>query len=775
MSTKKPRSDTRQQGRQLALMSLQKQVQMRKFYVARIPKWRHPLVGYILSIPLVGLTLLGVTWEQHVFPHFYFSGGPLLLAVMLIALIWGVGPAIFAALLSALALLYLYMPPFGIFDLNSWKNLNLSDWNSLLPILPFFISGIIIAVITSQRESARQRALFAEQEEQERAGELEATFEAIADSVIVYDLLGRVLQTNAAARKLFALETKTEPKPIFSLRSLLSLHSFFLRRKRGEQIEQKPVMVILDEQGQPLPEGRGPLARILNGEELTDANAMDVAIRTFDGHEVHLNVTGASIYNPKGHPVGAVCVFRDVTERRELEHRTHHTLNALLEMAETLVKVPYDTDLTKEPPAAVVEEYIPAMAIEGARRLAELIRSVLGCQRVGIIALNPETDALHPLVVVGLTPQQERQWWHAQEQYTHMSDSPYPDHVSRLRENEVLVLDMMRPPFNSQPNPSGVRTMLVAPMFVGDQLVGTVTLDYGAAKHEYSAEEIALAKAVAKLAALVIERERLLYERAKARASELALRESNRRMDEFLGMAGHELRTPLTAIKGNIQLAKRQLKKNISPGELSAEDLSNRLKLVEELLERAERQVRLQNRLVGDLLDVSRIQADKIELNMEPCDLITIVREAVQDQSQLTSSRTICLNLPAEEIVPVVADADRIGQVVINYLTNALKYSAAVRPVEVSFQVEEKMARVSVRDEGPGLSVEEQQYIWERFHQVERIKVQSGSSGGLGLGLHICRTIVERHQGQVGVESTPGEGSTFWFTLPLALDAPAEQ
>src|SRR5260370_6483952 len=321
------------------------------------------------------------------------------------------------------------------------------------------------------------------------------------------------------------------------------------------------------------------------------------------------------------------------------------------------------------------------MAAGGGGGLGEVVRSVLGCRQVGMSALTPETDVLHPLVVVGLTPEQERQWWNTQQQYTRMSDSPYPDHVARLRENEVLVLDMMRPPFNSQPNPYGVRTMLIAPMFVGDQLVGTLTLDYGATKHEYSTEEIALAKAVARLAALVIERERLLYERAKARASELALRESNRLMDEFLGMAGHELRTPLTAIKGNIQLAKRQLKKNVSPDGSPAEDLSNRLKLVEELLERAERQVRLQNRLVGDLLDVSRIQADKIELNLEPCDLVTVIREAVQDQRLLSSSRIICLNLPVEELVPVLADADRLGQVLTNYLTKRSSTRRQIGPL----------------------------------------------------------------------------------------------
>ncbi len=763
MGTKKTHTDSDRRGQPLVLVSLQEQAQMRRLYIARIPRWRHPFAGYIFSIPLVGLALLGVMWEQRVLPPFYFSGGPLFLTVMLVAVLWGLGPAIFTALLSALALIYLYIHPFGNFDLSNWKSFE-NSWHNALAVLPFFISSVVVAIIASQRESARRRALVAEQEEQERARELEATFEAIADSVIVYDLQGRILQTNAAARRLFALDTKPRPKPQFFSRFL------FWRRRQREQNEQGPVMVILDEHGQPLPQERWPLSRILSGEELTDAHSMDVVIRAVDGREVSLNVTGASVYNSQGRSAGAVCVFRDVTERRELERRTHDTLNALLEMAEALVQLPHETDLMQEQSSTEVEEYLPAMATEEARRLARLICSVLGCRRVGIIALNPETNILYPVVVVGLTPEQERQWWEMQRRYTRMSDSPYPEYVARLRAKEVLVLDMTQPPFSNQPDLYG-GTMLVAPMLVGDQLVGTLSLDYGREEHAYGAEETALAGAVAKLAGLVIERERLLYERAKARANELALREANRRMDEFLGIAGHELRTPLTSIKGNIQLAKRQLQKGTSQGGTLAEDVPDKLKLVEELLDRAERQVRLQNRLVGDLLDVSRIQANKIELHMEPCDLAGIVREAVRDQCQLSPARTVSLNLPTEETIPVVADADRVGQVVTNYLTNALKYSAADQPVAVSLEIEDKMARISVRDEGPGLSSEEQQYIWERFHQVERIKVQSGSSGGLGLGLHICRTIIERHQGQVGVQSAPGEGSIFWFTLPLLRDA----
>jgi len=102
-----------------------------------------------------------------------------------------------------------------------------------------------------------------------------------------------------------------------------------------------------------------------------------------------------------------------------------------------------------------------------------------------------------------------------------------------------------------------------------------------------------------------------------------------------------------------------------------------------------------------------------------------------------------------------------------NYLTNALKYSQAHCHVEIFLNVEGEMARVSVHDHGQGLPPSELEHVWERFYRSPAVQVQSGFGVGLGIGLHISRTIIERHHGQVGVESTPGEGSTFWFTLPV--------
>ena len=136
----------------------------------------------------------------------------------------------------------------------------------------------------------------------------------------------------------------------------------------------------------------------------------------------------------------------------------------------------------------------------------------------------------------------------------------------------------------------------------------------------------------------------------------------------------------------------------------------------------------------------------------------------------MAPGRTICLDMPAAQSVPAVADADRIAQVVTNFLTNALKYAPEDQPVEVGLRREGTAARVWVRDQGPGLPAADQAHIWERFYRAEGITPHSGSGAGLGLGLHISKTIIARHQGRVGVDSAPGQGSTFWFTLPVASE-----
>jgi signal transduction histidine kinase len=246
------------------------------------------------------------------------------------------------------------------------------------------------------------------------------------------------------------------------------------------------------------------------------------------------------------------------------------------------------------------------------------------------------------------------------------------------------------------------------------------------------------------------------------------LRAARERMDELLGIASHELRTPLTTIKGNIQLARMRLHHILRELGQAGAPFENELRELGDLLDRAERQVNAQNRLIRDLMDSSSIQAGRIALNPEPCDLARIVREAVEDQRGAIPARSIHIVMAEEETLPIIADAESIEQVVHNLLINALKYSPAQCPVEVRLERQEQAARVAVRDQGPGLTPAEQQQIWERFYQVKGMKRQKGFSAGLGLGLYICKAIIEQHHGKIGVESAKGEGSTFWFILPLA-------
>lgn len=275
-----------------------------------------------------------------------------------------------------------------------------------------------------------------------------------------------------------------------------------------------------------------------------------------------------------------------------------------------------------------------------------------------------------------------------------------------------------------------------------------------------------LALAAIRPALLYLDQLHLQRERADARAQEAALRAANQRMEEFISIASHELKTPLTVLVGNVQLLARRLDVLLGTGG-SPDDTSRALAVLRSLVDSCERSLQRMGRLVEDLLDVNRIVRGRLALRMGPFDLTTVVGAAVEDQALIHPERRIYWEAGAGP-VPVVADAERIQQVVANYLSNALKFSREDQAVEVRLAREDGRALVSVRDEGIGLPVAEQARVWERFHQAAGTPVQSDSQIGLGLGLYINRTIIEQHQGQVGVESKPGQGTTFWFSLPLA-------
>ncbi len=231
--------------------------------------------------------------------------------------------------------------------------------------------------------------------------------------------------------------------------------------------------------------------------------------------------------------------------------------------------------------------------------------------------------------------------------------------------------------------------------------------------------------------------------------------------DDFLSMATHELRTPLTSIQANVQVLQNSLKKHIdtlSP-EKAQEQLLNRGFIQ---IDRVLHQVQQMNRLIGEMLDVTRLQASIFELHLqENVDLVALIRHVVEQQPP--HNHTITVQSNAESIL-MTLDENRIEQVLNNLLNNAIKYSPTQTTIEVTIECQHNEVVVSIQDHGNGIREEDQVHIFDRFYRVDT--EQTSHVDGLGLGLYIASEIVKQHGGHLKLTSTPGQGSTFSFTLP---------
>jgi len=226
--------------------------------------------------------------------------------------------------------------------------------------------------------------------------------------------------------------------------------------------------------------------------------------------------------------------------------------------------------------------------------------------------------------------------------------------------------------------------------------------------------------------------------------------EQSEMKDVFLASVAHEMRTPLAAAKAQAQLALHQI--HGADRDMAS---AGALRVIS-------RQIDKVVRLVSDLLDVSRLETGTFPLNRDEMDLGELAREVVARMQPISEGRKI--SFQGAELARVVADRDRIEQVLMNVLSNAIRFSPENGPIEVAVQTHPEWVQFSVRDRGPGVPRSQQKWIFERF-----ARAHGDESNGLGLGLAIAKLIVEQHRGRIWVESSgkKGEGSTFYVRLPL--------
>jgi signal transduction histidine kinase/CheY-like chemotaxis protein len=286
------------------------------------------------------------------------------------------------------------------------------------------------------------------------------------------------------------------------------------------------------------------------------------------------------------------------------------------------------------------------------------------------------------------------------------------------------------------------RSLLAAPMIAEGKALGILAVF----NHEtsFTNEDQHFLEMFAAQTAVAVQNSQL-YEHTKS---------LDRMKSEFVAVVSHEIRTPLTSIKGSIELLgdERFFPQNDQQHKLLTIAQANTERLLH---------------LISDILDFSKLESASLRLNLERQRIEPVLSQAAESMATLLEEKTLTLDLQVDSPLPdVVIDSDRIGQVLTNLISNAIKFSPNQGRIEVRVQPTEANVQVSVRDHGMGIAAQDLGKLFRKFSQIDSSLTRR--AGGAGLGLVICKGIVEQHGGRIWVESTPGQGSAFHFELPPA-------
>ena len=551
-------------------------------------------------------------------------------------------------------------------------------------------------------------------------------FEILPHAVIYYDTNGHILAANSATQRFPALT---------------------LNQLNGHNSPSS----LYDENGQRLRDEEHPLQRVLAGETLQDATSLDILLREQEMQERQINVSGVPVCDEQGQIQGAILAFQDVTQQRNNTQRTQRSLDAILAMAAAMVQ--HDED---QETAIPIED---TLAVSGAplenvqpeeitleRHLLELPCRLLDCQRAAIVLLDPQTEALTPVAIIGISPEYEQHWRNSL-QGTHLSNLLGSEEmVNYLRAGKMLPLDSSQQLFRDLPSHK-----LITPIIKNDELIGILLLTYGNIKPNPTPQELAIIHAVANLASLLIERARALQERNRAlqtlQMASAELERTSKVKSDFLGIVSHEFRTALTGIQGFSEIMRD---KDLSVAEMK--------EFAIDIHTDARRLVRM----ITGMLDIDHREAAHLQLNPTWLDLNAVIIDVVTQIRLAKSDHIIRLHL-ANALPILRGDYEKLTFVVANLLQNAILHSPAGSEIAVSSQIEGNVVHVCIRDYGMGFSATELERIFEPYTDIDASPIFHIENSQPELS--IVREIVQMHSGQAWAESVVGKGSIFHFTV----------